>query len=105
MLQLLLYSVGFYQEFGAQLQEWGITAIEPVIYKLREMSTTGVFYKSPDQLQLHLHDFYDNPILQDYLPLMRLRINELFDPKLPFKQDTVYDRQCSYCHFADFCRR
>lgn len=95
MLQLMLYCNAYALE--KNLDE----PIMPVIYKLRNMSETGMYYNNEQ-----LKDY--RSINGDFKLMMDDVIKSLFDEKMPFVPTTNVDTSstpCRYCRYAEFCRR
>ena len=82
MLQLILYAV--------ILDEMMADVIEP--YMLRSIFTTKRFLRS-----------VDNELSDSFMPLLTLKLSELFDKETPFSQ-TQNDKNCEYCPFKIICR-
>ena len=95
--QLMLYCNAWHHEYP------GDTVIKPVIYKLRKIEETGVYW-GKDSLEL---DFGNDPkgINRDFCHRMAHRIGELLDCNVPFTQAEPGSKCCGYCRFADFCHR
>ncbi len=91
VLQLMLYC-------NAYALEKNIDApIMPVIYKLRDMSETGVFYNEAQLKDYHL-------INEEFKIKMDEKIASLFNPSQPFKPSQVID-SCRFCKYIDFCHK
>lgn len=82
MLQLILYAV--------ILDDMMADVIEP--YMLRSIFTTKRFLRS-----------VDSEVSDSFMPLLTLKLSELFDKETPFSQ-TQNDKNCEYCPFKIICR-
>ena len=95
MLQLMLYCNAYAKE--KKLNE----PIMPLIYKLTDMSETGMFY-----LENQLEDY--RKLNGEFNARMDEVIKRLFDESVPFEPTTNNDIKtspCRYCNFSDFCRK
>lgn len=95
MLQLMLYCHAYAKEKG--LDE----PIVPVIYKLNNMSETGVFYNGKQ-----LEDY--STLKDEFSKKMDEVIKSLFDETVPFEptsNNDIKSSPCRYCNYSDFCRR
>ena len=45
-----------------------------------------------------------NDFNEEFMELMKSKIEEMFDENIPFKQTTNEDN-CKYCKYKDFCRK
>lgn len=74
--------------------------IMPMIYKLRKMSETGVFYKKAQLADVaQMND--------EFLTKMGEIMDNLFNPQEPFTQvpEGAPNSPCRYCHFSGICHR
>ena len=72
----------------------------PMIYKLRKMSETGVFYKKAQLADVaQMND--------EFLTKMGEIMDNLFNPQEPFTQvpEGAPNSPCRYCHFSGICHR
>lgn len=110
IMQLFLYSIALMQgkDQCRVLNEeltphmGGINHITPIIYKLRDISTSGA-KQNDEQLKFDVNNFY-NGIMQDFINEMEKRVKTLLDPGKSFGQ-AANDNPCAFCHFTDFCRK
>lgn len=95
ILQLILYC----NAYALEKQYDG--PIMPVVYTLRDMDNTGVFYNGTQ-----LKDYREvNDSFKNY---MDEKIKDLFDEKVPFVPTANPDHStypCVYCKYKDFCRK
>lgn len=99
VLQLMLYCNAYAQETGYD------GAIKPVIYKLREMDKSGVFFGKGNKKQ-EVDDY--RKYNDDFKASMDAVMRDFFDKKRCFSQTLNTNpkgRPCRYCKFMDFCRR
>ena len=95
ILQLMLYC----NAYALEKQLDG--PIMPVVYTLRDMDNTGVFYKGEQ-----LKDYME--VNDEFKRYMDEKIKVLFDENVPFTptdnpDPTAYP--CKYCKYKDFCRK
>jgi hypothetical protein len=99
ILQLLLYCNAYHQE-NPEMNE-----IQPVIYKLKEIEDTGVFYNgSKENLVINFNDG-GTDVNKNFLDTMATTFNEMFSLESKYEQTKFVETQCKYCKFTDFCRR
>lgn len=91
VLQLMLYCNAY------ALEKKTDEAIMPVIYKLRDMSQTGVIYNDSQLADYH-------KINDEFKERMDKEIGSLFNSEIPFVQSQD-NNSCRYCRYIDFCRR
>ena len=92
VLQLMLYCNAYALEKNIPQ-----TPIMPVIYKLRNMSETGVLYNGSQ-----LEDY--RTINDEFKERMDNEMSSLFDTTKPFEQSEDIN-SCKLCRYIDFCRR
>ena len=99
VLQLMLYCNAYAQEMHYD------EAIKPVIYKLRDIDQSGVFYGSGrNKVMVHDYRAHNTQFNERMDEVMR----NFFDKDTAFTQTTntkPSSTPCRYCKFADFCRR
>lgn len=108
ILQLLLYSIAWKQEHPAD-------DVEPVIYKLRDMSVAGVSFKpkrgdttNHPQGQVSLGSLCDKDkgnMLEEFKEALGNRIASLQSTEQQFVQCPEKSTLCNYCRFNDLCKR
>ena len=101
VLQLMLYCYAYILEHPND-EHGNPTKIQPVIYKIKSMSESGVFVgKSTDNYVFSL----DDGIAKMFLEEMEKTIGRIYTEG--FKQAPVEltNKHCIYCRFVDFCRR
>jgi hypothetical protein len=99
ILQLLLYCNAYHQE-DPKMNE-----IQPVIYKLKEIEDTGVFYNgSKENLVINFNNG-GTDVNKNFLDTMATTFNEMFSLESKYEQTKFVETQCKYCKFTDFCRR
>lgn len=96
ILQMFIYC-----NFYSALTEYD-GAIQPILYKLRTLNTTGIEpltigYERKKQKILDYRDFNDDFILH-----FHKCIEDMFNPEIPFRQ-TQNDDYCQYCNFKNIC--
>ena len=99
VLQLMLYCNAYAKETGYD------KAIKPVIYKLREMDKSGVFFGTANN-KVVVDDY--RKYNDDFKASMDAVMKDFFDKKRCFSQTlntNPKSRPCRYCKFMDFCRR
>lgn len=90
------------------------TIIKPMIYKLRKMDESGLFYTEKEGRSNVKHPILINEmgkggtkksdeLYSKMLDLITEKIDELFNPDAPFTQGEKDN--CKYCQFANLCRR
>ncbi len=99
VLQLMLYCKAYAMEMNYD------GPIMPMIYKLRDMGKSGVFFGT-EKKKVQVTDYRDFSV--EFNERMDEVISGFFDLNKKFTPTTVVnpkDRPCRYCKFADFCRR
>lgn len=94
ILQLMLYCNAW-----QQLHPENDMSITPMIYKLRDMSETGVTTNK----QQYTFSPNDETNLT-FRKLLKEQLDHLLNVDEPFEQ-APGDNNCTYCRFTDFCRR
>ena len=92
ILQLFLYCYAYLTE------NEGVDKVQPVIYKLTSMKSSGVKY---DKKQFEFS--MNNEVAKEFIAEMGSVINAIFNEN--FRQAAEDSRHCNYCRFIDFCRR
>lgn len=92
ILQLMLYCNAYARE-----KKIPDAPIMPVIYKLRDMSETGVIYNGSQLKDYHL-------INDEFKEWMDNVIGSLFNTEIPFNPSPD-NNSCRFCRYIDFCRR
>lgn len=92
ILQLMLYCNAYALE-----KKIPDTPIMPVIYKLRDMSETGVIFNGSQLSDYHI-------INEVFKTKMDKIIGDLFNAEVPF-QPSSDNNSCRFCRYIDFCRR
>lgn len=93
-LQLMLYCV----VYGKAHHYTG--AIQPFIYSFRNIAKDGIVPLKIDKETLA--DY--RPYAEEYENLLRAKIEEIFDPEIPFEQSPD-ESACKYCNFWRICGR
>ena len=73
--------------------------IQPMIYKLKSISSSGVFH-GKDQLT----DFRKDKLNQGFVEKFSNCINEILDPETAFAS-TSNPKSCTYCNFKEICKK
>lgn len=103
ILQLFLYCNAYKQEHPEE------ETIQPVIYSLRDMEKTGIFFNAQE-----IQDFqgqYEGKgkatvdINAEFLEAVNSLMNEFFSTDQAFTQCKEDSITCNYCNFVEFCRR
>jgi CRISPR/Cas system-associated exonuclease Cas4 (RecB family) len=92
ILQLFLYCYAYLTE------NKGEDKVQPVIYKLTSMQTSGVKY-SKRQFEFSM----DNELVKQFIGEMGAVIKSIYSEG--FRQADEDSLHCNYCRFIDFCRR
>ena len=91
IIQIFLYC-NYYNYLNNSNQK-----IKPLIYTVQDMSKAEIrINRNP------VEDF--NDFNEEFMELMKSKIEEMFDKNIPFKQTTNEDN-CKYCKYKDFCRK
>lgn len=94
IMQLLFYCVMYREITGDD------SPIQPIIYALRNIGLTGI-----NPLKINKKDLMDyHEVLDEFEPLLRKVIEEIFNPEVPFHQATGNDA-CTFCEFKSMCQR
>ncbi len=94
IFQLMLYC-HFYAMNTGDTQ-----AITPIIYKTRDLFTTGIRNLSIDKNTLYdYHTAYD-----EFVDRFNSLVSEIFNPDVPFRQAENIEA-CTFCKFKQICRR
>jgi len=84
-------------------QSKGITGIEPNLYLIRKMRNEGtLFHSFETRKRVHLQAEHLEGLKSDFSRLLKLKLEELFDPETPFGHTTVADN-CKYCPYLSLC--
>lgn len=84
-------------------QSRGITGIEPNLYLIRKMRKEGtLFHSSENRKRVHLEAEHLEGLKGSFSSLLRAKLEELFDPELPFLHTNVADN-CKYCPYLSLC--
>ncbi|MBO7610124.1 MAG: PD-(D/E)XK nuclease family protein [Muribaculaceae bacterium] len=97
ILQLLLYCNAW------RAIDEDADCIQPVIYKLSDMKSTGVKIGTEKNNKTYIYH-PDDDVNKEFLQQIKASIDKLLSVDEPFKQ-TPYKENCTYCRFNDFCRR
>ncbi|MBO4803534.1 MAG: PD-(D/E)XK nuclease family protein [Muribaculaceae bacterium] len=91
ILQLFLYCYAY-------LKEHPVDKVQPVIYKITSMKSSGVKYNKK-QFEFSMN----NEVAQQFIGEIGATIKAIFSDS--FLQAAEDSRHCNYCRFIDFCRR
>jgi len=84
-------------------QAKGISGMEPNLYLIRKMRKDGtLFYSSESRKRVHLQVEHLASQKQEFIVLLKSKLEELFDPGLPFIHTTQADN-CKYCPYLSLC--
>jgi ATP-dependent helicase/nuclease subunit B len=84
-------------------QAKGITGMEPNLYLIRKMRKEGtLFYSSESRKRVHLQVEHLAAQKQEFIVLLKSKLEELFDAALPFVHTTQADN-CKYCPYLSLC--
>ncbi|WP_158796205.1 PD-(D/E)XK nuclease family protein [Pedobacter sp. L105] len=84
-------------------QSRGITGMEPNLYLIRKMRKEGtLFHSSENRKRVHLEAEHLEGLKGNFSELLRTKLEELFDPELPFLHTNVADN-CKYCPYLSLC--
>ncbi len=105
MMQVLLYSLAYEQQFGKELRDMGITTIKPCIYKLVNTKENGLTHSRNGQVELPVDGIEEHEVMKEYIPLMEEHLKKLLSDDHAFIQAPDPKKACTYCNFTDFCRK
>ncbi len=92
ILQLFLYCYAYLKEHP------DVKKVQPVIYKLTSMKSSGVKY-AKKQFEFTM----DDDLAKQFISEMGATVKAMFNDS--FKQAADDSRHCNYCRFIDYCRR
>ncbi len=95
IFQLLLYCYAYADLFGYKGK------IRPMIYKFQTIATDGI-----QSLKVGRKEIIDYRQADefDFMERFREKVDEIFDPEIPFRQ-TANLENCKYCAFKQICGR
>ncbi len=93
VMQLFLYCYAYMFENSKEKQ------VQPVIYKVSQMESSGVIVKDEGQYDFKM----DDEKAQDFIKRMGEIVNAIFDKS--YIQADEGSRACNFCRFIDYCRR
>lgn len=98
IFQLLLYC----EAYGAMADN--SAKIMPVVYNFTDITANGVL--GPVTVGKESLDDY-RTVSDRFMPLLRSRLEDLFNPDIPFGQCVLnrFNGPCKHCAFADLCGR
>lgn len=84
-------------------QAKGISGVEPNLYIVRKMREEGtLFYLKENRKRVLLQAENLEELKGNFTNLLRQKLEELFNPDIPFKHTTVADN-CTYCPYLTLC--
>jgi ATP-dependent helicase/nuclease subunit B len=84
-------------------QAKGISGMEPNLYLIRKMRKEGtLFHFSESRKRVHLEAEHLEGLKTDFSRLLRVKLEELFNPAVPFTHTTISDN-CKYCPYLSLC--
>jgi len=84
-------------------QAKGISGMEPNLYLIRKMRKEGtLFHSFETRKRVHLQAEHLEGLKADFSSLLKVKLEELFDPQVPFGHTTVADN-CKYCPYLSLC--
>lgn len=84
-------------------QARGISGMEPNLYLIRKMRKEGtLFHFSESRKRVHLEAEHLEDLKKDFSSLLKVKLEELFDPATPFMHTKVADN-CKYCPYLSLC--
>ena len=85
-------------------QSRGITDMEPNLYLIRKMRKEGTLFSFSEGRgkKLQLQAEYLVELKKDFSRLLREKLEELFNPEIPFIHTTLADN-CTYCPYLSLC--
>lgn len=86
-------------------QSKGLKGVEPNLYLIRKMREEGtLFHFSESRKKIQLQAEHLDALKAKFIVLLRSKLEELFNPDLPFTHTTVMDN-CTYCPYKTLCGR
>ncbi|ALL04208.1 ATP-dependent nuclease subunit B [Pedobacter sp. PACM 27299] len=80
-----------------------ISGVEPNLYIVRKMRDEGtLFYLKENRKRVLLQAEHLEDLKGNFTQLLRQKLEELFNPDLPFKHTTVAEN-CTYCPYLTLC--
>ncbi|MDE5920872.1 MAG: PD-(D/E)XK nuclease family protein, partial [Paramuribaculum sp.] len=80
-------------------------AIQPLIYKFRDMALSGIQPIKIKSDRYRLDDLTDyHQVIDGFRERLNVVLREIFDPSVPFAA-TDDEKSCSFCHFKAICGR
>lgn len=80
-----------------------ISGMEPNLYLIRKMRTEGTrFHFSESRKRVWLQAEHLERLKAEFDTLLKLKLEEIFDPGIPFMHTTVADN-CKYCPYLSLC--
>jgi ATP-dependent helicase/nuclease subunit B len=84
-------------------QAKGIRGMEPNLYLIRKMRKEGtLFYSSESRKRVHLQVEHLANQKEEFIVLLKSKLEELFDPGIAFVHTTQPDN-CKYCPYLSLC--
>ncbi|EDM36473.1 hypothetical protein PBAL39_12232 [Pedobacter sp. BAL39] len=84
-------------------QARGIRGVEPNLYIVRKMREEGtLFYSRESRKKVLLQAEHLEALKENFSSLLRLKLEELFDPSVPFSHTTAMEN-CVYCPYSNLC--
>jgi len=84
-------------------QARGIHGVEPNLYIVRKMREEGtLFYSRESRKKVLLQAEHLEALKENFSSLLRLKLEELFDPLVPFSHTTAMEN-CVYCPYSNLC--
>ena len=85
-------------------QAKGITGMEPNLYLIRKMRKEGTLFHFSETRgkKIQLQAEHLEGLKQNFSVLLKEKLEELFNPDIPFKHTTVVDN-CKYCPYLSLC--
>jgi len=84
-------------------QAKGISGMEPNLYLIRKMRKEGtLFHSFETKKRVHLQAEHLEGLKTEFSRLLKVKLEELFDPQVPFGHTTVADN-CKYCPYLSLC--
>lgn len=107
IMQLFLYCNAYAQEHPGEKE------IQPVIYKLKDMDKSGIFYGTNEIADFKAEYADASPekekhnVNAEFVDEIDMVMSNFFDREVKLKQcdATQQAPPCSYCKFVEFCRR
>ena len=82
-------------------QAKGISGMEPNLYLIRKMRTDGTLFHT-ERSRVYLQAEHLAELKKEFSNLLKSKLEELFDPQIPFIHTTVPDN-CKYCPYLSLC--